>query len=287
MRGREGRISYCSGRGNVNCGGRGRGLGNNYSGMISNTKRGLCNALGISVLNYGQKPAAYQTRSSWEKLVQYVGTNYGQDISNELQNKLTVNLVEPVHAPEVIERHIIQERMIRTGQANIQTARETQKINLEAAVTAGIDDAAPTKLAIFENAIAQGEYKSNVNVPIVMTDSEKTHYRNEWCTYRERNDQLTNHRGQGFSLILVQCTQLLQDKMKKETERNVVSTYYDPLKLYRLNEKTVLGQTEDQYPFATVYNQELGFMHSGKTISPNHSGTSGPIKRWTLDKKLA
>ena len=24
-------------------------------------------------------------------------------------------------------------------------------------------------------------------------------------------------------------------------------------------EKTVLGQTKDQYPFVTVYNQELGF----------------------------
>ena len=47
--------------------------------------------------------------------------------------------------------------MIRTGQANIQTARETQKIILEAAVTADIDDAAPMKLAILEIAIAQGE----------------------------------------------------------------------------------------------------------------------------------
>ena len=61
--------------------------------------------------------------------------------------------------------------MIRTGQANIQTAREIQKIILEAAVTAGIDDAAPTKLAILENTTAQGEYEENVDVPIVMTDS--------------------------------------------------------------------------------------------------------------------
>ena len=55
--------------------------------------------------------------------------------------------------------------MIRTGQANIQTARETQKINLEAVVTADIDDAAPMKLAILKNVIAQGEYKANLGVP--------------------------------------------------------------------------------------------------------------------------
>ena len=44
--------------------------------------------------------------------------------------------------------------MIRTGQANIHTARETQNIILETAVTASIDDAAPMKLVILENVIA-------------------------------------------------------------------------------------------------------------------------------------
>ena len=100
------------------------------------------------MFDYSQKSAADQTRSSWDKLVQYLGTHYGQYISNELQNKLTVNLVELFHEPEVIEQHVIRERMIRTGQANIQTAQENQKIILEATVNAGIDDAAPMKLEI-------------------------------------------------------------------------------------------------------------------------------------------
>ena len=114
--------------------------------------------------------------------MKYVGTNYRQDISNELQNKINFNLVEPVHTPEVIAQNIIRERIIRTVQANIQTARETQKIILEVAVTAGIDDAAPMKLEILENKIAQGDYKANVGVPIVMTDSKKTRSINEWRT---------------------------------------------------------------------------------------------------------
>ena len=46
--------------------------------------------------------------------------------------------------------------------------------------------------------------------------------------------------------------------MKQETEWNVVRTSYDPMTLYQLIENTVLGQTEDQYPFATVYIQEIG-----------------------------
>ena len=63
----------------------------------------------------------------------------------------------------------------------------------------------------------------------------------------------------GFSLILGQCTQFLQDKTKQDKKWNVVSTSYNPLNQYRLIEKTVLGQTENQHPFEMVYNQELGF----------------------------
>ena len=60
--------------------------------------------------------------------------------------------------------------MIRTGQANIQTARETQKTMMEASVITGIDDTNPKKLAILENKIAQGDYEVNVDVLIIMTD---------------------------------------------------------------------------------------------------------------------
>jgi hypothetical protein len=113
--------------------------------------------------------------------------------------------------------------------------------------------------AILDNEIAEGDYKQNNEAPIEMLDSEKMQYRNDWRTYRERNAILTKHRGQAFSLILGQCTQLLQDRMKQDTDWNMASTSYNPLELHRLIEKTTLAQTEDQYPFATVYDQELNF----------------------------
>jgi hypothetical protein len=47
--------------------------------------------------------------------------------------------------------------------------------------------------------------------------------------------------------------------MKQDIDWTSVSASYDPLMLCRLIEKTVLAQTEDQYPFATVCNQELSF----------------------------
>jgi hypothetical protein len=68
------------------------------------------------VFDYGNKGAADQMRTSWEKLVQYVGTNYGQDISNELQNKTAVTIPEPVYSDEIRERHEQRDQVVRDGQ---------------------------------------------------------------------------------------------------------------------------------------------------------------------------
>jgi hypothetical protein len=238
---------------------RGRGRGQNYTGATTAAKNGLCAALGSNVFDYGHRAATDQMRTSWEKLVQFVGTNYGQDISNELQNKIPVILSEPIHTLEVLARHAIHEQMVQTGEENLQRARLSKRIILETAGTLGADPDAPMQLAILDNEIAEGSYKQNNEVPIEMSDSEKTQYSNDWRTYRERNALLTKHRGQAFSLILGQCTQLLQDRMKQDTDWNMTSMSYNPLELYRLIEKTTLAQTEDQYLFATVYDQELNF----------------------------
>jgi hypothetical protein len=47
-------------------------------------------------------------RTTWEKIVHHVGTIYGQDISNELLNKKTVNLPEPAYTQAILDKHIIK-----------------------------------------------------------------------------------------------------------------------------------------------------------------------------------
>jgi hypothetical protein len=96
-------------------------------------------------------------RTSWEKLVQYVGTNYGQGISNGLQNKITVDIIEPVHSDEVLRKHGLSEAMIWSGKRNIQLARQAQGIILEAAVLANDPDA-PMKLEILQNEVTLGYF---------------------------------------------------------------------------------------------------------------------------------
>jgi hypothetical protein len=133
------------------------------------------------------------------------------------------------------------------------------------------------KLAILQSEIAQqGEFLATADVPIELTDSVKTQYNNEWRTYRERNGNLIKHRSQAFSLIQGQCTRLLQDRMKQDTtDWTMVSTSSNPLTLYRLMEKTVLAQTEDPYPFATVYDQELAFYSFRQESLSNPQASSG------------
>ena len=58
--------------------------------------------------------------------------------------------------------------------------------------------------------------------------------------------------------------------MKQDTACNSTSTSYNPLVLLQLIEKTVLAHIEYQYPFATVYDQELSFytFHQGSMTNP-------------------
>lgn len=183
MSGRGGRHSGRGGCGNSGRGGRGRGRGQNYSGTSDALKRGLCTALSSNVFDCGLKAAADQMRILWEKLVQHhVGSNCGQDISNELQNKIAVTLAEPTHTAAVMVRHAIREQMIHNGQGNLQMARRAQRHIPQQAVAAGTNPEAPVKLAILENEIAQGEFEANVDVPIELADSEKTQHSNAWRT---------------------------------------------------------------------------------------------------------
>ena len=56
-------------------------------------------------------------------------------------------------------------------------------------------------------------------------------------------------------MVRGQCTHILMEKTKHNSNWYTASAIYDPLKFMALIEKTILAQTEDQYLFATVYEQ--------------------------------
>ena len=104
------------------------------------------------MFDYGKKVAADQMRTSMENIVQYVGTKYGKEISNELHNKATMNITEPVHIDAIIINHVLREAMVRTGKENLQYAREAKSIVIQEAINATpmVDADVPMNLAILE-----------------------------------------------------------------------------------------------------------------------------------------
>ena len=168
-------------------------------------------------------------------------------------------------------RHVEYETLIRTQQTTLLTAMQARLASLQAAAAADaagqaagggagvpvIDDEALLVIARLENEIAGLEFEFRQPVPHKLTSEESALFYNEGKTHSLREATLEKHRGQAFSLIIGQCTQLLLDKMKQEKTWDVVSASYDPLELYKLIDSVVLKQTENQYPVAAMWDQYM------------------------------
>jgi hypothetical protein len=72
-----------------------------------------------------------------------------------------------------------------------------------------------------------------------------------------------------YALIYGQCTQILQEKMKQDRSWATVSVSYKPLELYKLIERVILKQTEDQYPVAALWEQLSNVVNAKQGNSTN------------------
>ena len=101
----RGRNAGRDGRGSANGRGNGRGRGTGYTPKQKTTKVGLCKELESHIFDYGVVNAADLMRTTQEKISQYVGVKYGEDIANELTNKTTVVVAPPVYSAAILLRH--------------------------------------------------------------------------------------------------------------------------------------------------------------------------------------
>ncbi len=216
-------------------------------------KAGLCKDLEGNVFNFGTTSAAEQMRILQEKIAQYIGAKYGEDIANGLQNKMRIVLSAPAYPSMTMTQHALWIVLVRSQQVAMLTARLLSHTLLEAEIAlAQGDRSLVMELAKLNQDIAQADFEAAQDVPIKLNDQEQIDYSNECRNHSRRISTLETHLGQVYSLILGHCTQLLQDKMKQDASWTTVSASYGPLKLYRLIKQVVLKQTEDQYPFAAA-----------------------------------
>ena len=115
--------------------GRGCGRGNRYTSHINNlnnNNKGLCSAMGHHVFDYVHKGAADQMRTTWEEIVNHVGTIYGHNISNELQNKKRIEIPQPKHTHHVKDKHLKIFERLMDQQSSLMNSIEVKLQFLEA-----------------------------------------------------------------------------------------------------------------------------------------------------------
>jgi hypothetical protein len=97
-----------------------------------------------------------------------------------------------------------------------------------------------------------------------LTDDEKTAHSNAWRAPQETTVSLKKSRGEIYSLLLGQCTQVLVDKMKQDMDWVTISESFDPILLFKLIEKFVLKQSDNQYKTAVFELSILQFCQDGQ-----------------------
>jgi len=90
---------------------------------------------------------------------------------------------------------------------------------------------------------------------LLVQRGKRLKYSNESKFHSHRVVTLEKHCRNVYALIYGQCTQILQDKMKQDKNWTTVSVSYKLMELYKLIERVILKQTEDQYPFAVLWEQ--------------------------------
>ncbi len=162
-----------------------------YTSKPKMSKVGLCKELESNIFDYGVSNAPDLMCTTQEKIGQYNGIKYGEDITNELINKTMVTLPPPVYSTAILLRHQEWERHVRRKQKNMGTSSDAKLAQLQSAL--GIQDA--VAIAKVKNQVKDVAYQQGQEVPYNLTDSEKLEYSNKSNTHSHRITTLEKHCG--------------------------------------------------------------------------------------------
>jgi hypothetical protein len=99
---RRGQNSGHNGRGSGNSRGQGCGRVMGYTLKPKMLKVGLCKELDSNIFDYGISKATNLMHTMQEKIRQYVGIKYGEDIPNKLTNKTRVTIPPTVYSTGIL-----------------------------------------------------------------------------------------------------------------------------------------------------------------------------------------
>jgi hypothetical protein len=134
-----------------------------------------------------------------EKILQYVGLKFGEDIANKLKKKTTMALTPPKYSYAIELRHGEYQKLVRKKQTTHMTALKTKLTTLQSTASAGQD--VTLEIANLQNKIDDLEFESRQKVPHKLTAEEAASYYNNAKTHSLRKDTLEKHCGQVYALI--------------------------------------------------------------------------------------
>ncbi len=140
------------------------------------------------------------------------------------------------------------------------------------------------EMRVAEDQIAQSEIELVNEVAMKLTDDKKIAHANAWRTHRETIESLKVSRGKVYSLLLGQCTQVLVDKLKQDTDWVTISESFDPILLFKLIEKYVLKQSDNQYPTADLIAEHQSILSFRQD---DHMGNATYYDRFTTRVEVA
>ncbi len=146
------------------------------------------------MFNFGTTSAADQMQILQEKIAQYIGAKYGEDIANKLQNKTRIVLSAPGYPSTTMTQHALQIALVRSQQAGMSAARLSSRTSLEAEIAlAPGNHSLILELAKLNQDIAQSDFEAAQDVPIELNDQEQIDYSNECQNHSRRISMLETH----------------------------------------------------------------------------------------------
>ena len=284
--GRGGRGSS-GGRAGRGRGGRGRGASATVPRKASEV--GACKELEGHIFTIGSGNKGKDgdmLRTSMEKMATYIGTKYGDEAAQEWISGKKITPTEPTHSQAIKDRHA---ERVRATKDRIQLKLRGLRIK-KSAIQEEIDSNNPPDRALLkemrevDDQIATAEIELADEVEMKLTNDEKISHGNAWRTHREATESLKKSRGKVYSLLLGQCTQVLVDKMKQDTDWVTISKSFDPTLLFKLIEKFVLKQSDNQYATAVLIAEQLSILSFRQD---DHLGNAVYYDRFTTRVEVA
>jgi hypothetical protein len=188
----------------------------------------------------------------------------------------------------VLRKHAAKITLKRAQQNALLTAHQAITAELEAQITAAPSPALSLQLVQNNNIVAQLQLEITESIPIKLEEEEKVEYDSRVKSHQKKVEDLKINRGKVYMLIMGQCMQRLQDKLKQDIKwATVDATPKDPIELINLIEKIVLKQSEtDQYPWATLHDADMAIKNLRQGNFTDHQWVERMRTRWEIAKSV-